>query len=132
MLLCPFCFTDLSTCWCSEDDWDDDGVPLGVDGNGLPVEYRSAGGLDVVVHYGDIPESDITEVQGIRCTTALRTVIDLAPDLTPADLRQMVTDFLMRGLFTVDQAWERLGRPDMQSYAGAEILRRFLDERSRP
>ena len=129
MLICPFCFTDLSTCWCPDEDWDDEGVPLGVDGNGLPVEHRAAGGLDVVVHYGDIPESDIIEVQGIRCTTALRTAIDLAPELGPADFRQMVTDFLMRGLFTVDHAWERLGRPDMRSYPGAEILRRFLRER---
>ena len=36
----------------------------------------------------------MTVVDGIRCTTALRTVIDLAPDLSHEELRRMVDDCL--------------------------------------
>jgi hypothetical protein len=139
---CPRCRGQLLSCGCwfdeygpddldedDDDGWDGPGVPLGVDGNGMPVERRTIGGLDVVVHYGDVPESDITEVHGIPCTTALRTVIDLAPDVDAAALRDMLADALERGLFTVDEAWERLGRPDMSANRGADLLRRALLER---
>ena len=57
-----------------------------LDSNGVLTEHITAGGQDVIVHYDDVPESDITTVDGIRCTTALRTVIDLAPDGSPGGL----------------------------------------------
>lgn len=138
---CPRCRGQLLSCGCRfdedgdawDDEWDDDivdlGVPLGVDGNGLLMTQRSVGGIDVVVRHADFPDSDITERYGIPVTTALRTAIDVAPDLEPGDLRAMVDDFLGRGLFTLDEAWERLGRPDMETYAGAEIMRRLLRDR---
>jgi len=47
------------------------------DGNGSLTERRRLGGQAMVVHYDDLPEKDITVVEGIPCTTALRTVIDI-------------------------------------------------------
>ena len=113
------------------DDSDDDGEPLGVDGNGVPTERRQLGDQTVVIHYDDVPPSDITVVQGIRCTTALRTVIDLAPELTRGDLDLMVQDVLGRGLFTIDDAWRRLSQPDMATRRGAAILRALLPPTAR-
>ena len=49
-----------------------------VDANGRPTERATTDGPIVIVHYDDIPESDVTSINGIRCTTALRTVIDLS------------------------------------------------------
>ena len=81
---------------------------------------------DVIVHYDDIPASDVTTVSGIPCTTALRTVIDIAADVDLAHLENIVRDCLERRLFTVDEAWRRLSQPDMATRAGAALLRRVL------
>jgi hypothetical protein len=80
----------------------------------------------VIAHYDDIPEKDITTVQGIRCTTALRTVIDMAPDVDAATLARMVQDCLDRRLFIVEEAKARLAEPDMLTRRGAELLRKTL------
>ncbi len=131
---CPVCRGQLFSCGCrfDEDGPDPDDVAsavelLGVDGNGVPVELHSVGGMDVVVHYDDIPESDITTVDGIRVTTPLRTVIDLAPELSDDELRRMVDHCLDRDMFTVEEAKRRIAEPDMQSRRGAHLLRRLID-----
>ena len=97
-----------------------------MDANGCPTERVRLGRQDVIIHYDDIPESDITTVRGIPCTTALRTVIDIAPDVGVVALADIVQDCLARRLFTVDEAHTRLGEPDMQERLGAELLRRVL------
>ncbi len=78
------------------------------------------------MHYEDVPASDITAVDGIRVTTPVRTLIDIAPDTDPTDLATIVRDALHRNLFTLDEAWHRLGQPDMTQRRGAELLRRVL------
>ena len=128
---CPACGGQLISCGCRfDEDGPDTGLslvePLGVDGNGLLTEHASLGEFDVIIHRDDVPETDITTVRGIRCTTALRTVIDLAPEVTPSNLDIMVRDFLERGLFTVEEAWRRLAEPDMVGRKGAELLRKAL------
>ena len=116
-----------------DDELDDDdpfgaGHPLGVDRDGALIERRWVGEQEVIVHYDDIPASDVTTVSGIPCTTALRTVIDIAPDVELPHLEVIVHDALDRGLFTVDEAWCRLSQPDMATRAGAALLRRVLPE----
>lgn len=96
------------------------------DSNGALTERRRLGGQEVVVHYDDLPEKDVTTVRGIPCTTALRTVIDLAPDYDDAQLEQAVQSCLERGLFTMEQARERLAEPDMANRPGARLLRQLL------
>jgi hypothetical protein len=80
----------------------------------------------VIVHYEDIPETDVTTVRGIPCTTALRTVIDIAPDVDANHLRRIVHDCLERKLFTIEEALERLAQDDMLTRLGARLLRRAL------
>ena len=128
---CPACGGQLLSCGCR---FDEDGPesslslvePLGVDGNGMLTERMWVDEHEVVVHHDDVPESDVTTVHGIRCTTALRTVIDLAPEVGPADLEDMVRDCLERRLFTVEEASRRVAEPDMIGRRGAELLRRAL------
>lgn len=105
------------------DDFDED---IYVDANGSLTERVPLDGVDLIVHYDDIPETDITTVDGIRCTTPLRTVIDIAPDVDPAHLARMLQDCLDRKLFTVEEALERLAQDDMANRRGAELLRRAL------
>jgi hypothetical protein len=73
-----------------------------------------------------IPESDITTIDGLRCTTALRTVIDLAPELETTELKLIVRDCLDRQLFTPAEAMARVAQPDMLTRPGAELLRQLL------
>jgi hypothetical protein len=102
---------------------DDD---LYVDANGCLTERIELGGQGVIIHYDDIPESDITVVNGIRCTTALRTVIDIAPDVDAAKLEQIVRHCLERDLFSVEEALARSAAPDMVTRRGAQLVRRAL------
>ena len=98
---------------------------FGVDANGCLTETVMLGG-DPVIHYDDVPDHDLTEVDGIPCTTALRTIIDLAVELTDEELLRIVDDALQRNLFTLAEAWERLSEADMAHRRGAEILRQRL------
>jgi hypothetical protein len=122
MLSCGCCFDE------DGPDEDDDIVvdDVYIDANGCPTELVRAGGQPAVIHYDDLPETDITTVRGIRCTTALRTVIDLAPELDIAQLHRIVQDCLDRRLFTVEEAQARLAQPDMVERAGAKLLRQVL------
>lgn len=103
---------------------DDD---LFIDGNGVLAERRWMGGQEVVVRYDDVPESDITMVHGLRVTTPIRTLIDIAPDCEHDELERMLRDCLRRGLVTVDEARHRLARPDMWTRPGALLVGRALD-----
>lgn len=128
---CPLCNGQLLSCGCPFDedglgdpDWQ--GEPMGVDGNGDPVELRRVGDVEVIVHHADLPDADITVHKGIRVTTPIRTMIDLAPEVDGDHLDAMVADCLARGLFTLEEAWHRLAQPDMVDRPGAVILRQRL------
>ena len=103
--------------------------PLSISPVGVLTERQWFGDDEIIVRHDDIPDCDRAVVQGIPCTTALRTVIDLAPEVEADQLRRMVEDCLARELFTLDEAWARLRAPDMADRSGAEILRRYLDDR---
>jgi hypothetical protein len=107
------------------------GIPVeyGVDANGCPTEEFELSGGSIRIRYEDVPESDITTVDGIRVTTPLRTVIDLAAELEATELDRMVQTCLARRLFSVAEALVRLDQPDVASRAGARILRTYLRQR---
>lgn len=96
------------------------------DSNGVLTERRRIGGREYVVRYDDLPDSDFCIVDGIRCTTPLRTVIDLAIDLDPAELRRIVRDCISRGMFTVEEAKARVAQPDLVTRRGAQLLAALL------
>jgi hypothetical protein len=124
---CACCGGQMITCGCRFDE-DDVGADddLYFDSNGCVTERVHNGDQTVIVHYDDVPDTDRTVVDGIPCTTALRTVIDLAPDVDPDQLVRMVQDSLSRGLFTVDEAKARIAEPDMRHRPGAVLLRNAL------
>lgn len=141
---CPLCNGQMLSCGCRFDEdgpdefgfdefgFDDGGwlaEPMGVDGNGDPVELRRVGDEEVIVHHADLPESDVTVHKGIPVTTPIRTMIDLAPEVDGDHLRAMVADCLSRGLFTLEEAWDRLAQADMVDRPGAVILRQHLPPR---
>ena len=101
------------------------------DSNGVLTERRWIGGQEVIVHYDDIPETDKTVHRGIPVTTPLRTIIDIAPDLSAKRLRQAIEDCLTRGLFTSDDAWARIAQPDMVNRRGAQLLGQHLEQTGR-
>lgn len=137
---CGLCAGQMISCGCrfdedgpdtdDEDDEDDDwsitSTAAGVDGNGCLTEVVDIGGREVIVHYDDLPPSDLTVLNGVPVTTALRTVIDIAPEVSSEELVRIVHDFLDRNLFTVDEALARIAQPDMIHRRGAHLLRAVL------
>jgi hypothetical protein len=97
-----------------------------VDMNGCLAERVVLGSQEVIVHYDDVPESDITTVNGLRCTTALRTMIDIAPEMGAGELERIVRDCLERKLFSLAEALARIAEPDMLTRPGAQFLRQAL------
>jgi hypothetical protein len=97
-----------------------------IDANGYLKERVMLGGQEVMIRYDDIPESDVTTVDGIRCTTPLRTLVDIAPDVDAEVFQQMVRHCLEREMFTVAEAMERISQPDVRDRLGARLLRREL------
>jgi hypothetical protein len=100
-----------------------------VNENGCLTEVVKMGGHTVHVTYDDIPESDVTTVRGLRCTTPLRTVIDLGAELKADELERIIDDCLERELFTLEEAVERLAQPDISSRRGAQMVRDALSRR---
>jgi hypothetical protein len=97
-----------------------------IDANGCLTERVVLDGQEVIVHYDDIPDSDVTSVRGIPCTTPLRTVIDIAPEREAAELERIVDDCLDRGLFSREEALARIAAADMRFRRGADLLRQVL------
>ena len=107
----------------------DESVPVyDLDPRGHLVEHVTVDGQEVHLHYRNIPESDITTLHGLRLTTPLRTVIDIASTVDEGQLELMVQDCLDRGLLTVEEAWARISEPDMVVDPGAIALARLLSE----
>src|SRR5258708_1101536 len=54
----------------------------------------------LVLHFADLPQSDIGAVHGVRVTKPMRTILDLLAggEVPPATLRQAVREGLRRGL----------------------------------
>ena len=99
-----------------------------IDDDGCLNERTHIGGQEVIVRYDDIPESDITSLNGLRITTALRTVIDIAAQLDADEFEEVVANALGRGLFTPVEAIARCSEPDLRARAGAIRLRQLLSE----
>jgi hypothetical protein len=107
---------------------DPDDARFWIDQNGCLVERTMIGGREVTIRYDDLPPSDITVVHGIRVTTALRTVLDLADEVTNEQLHRMIRDTLRRKLFTIEAAIERANRPDIRDRLGTRLfLEALLD-----
>jgi hypothetical protein len=54
----------------------------------------------LVLHFADLPESDIGVAHGVQVTKPMRTILDLLAggEMPPATLRQAVREGLRRGL----------------------------------
>ncbi|HMQ25391.1 MAG TPA: hypothetical protein PKA98_05345 [Acidimicrobiales bacterium] len=108
-------------------DFPSEAFSVGRDGD--LVEQRWLGDEPYYLHHVDLPRSDVTVHRGIPVTTPIRTVIDIACDTEPDQLDAVIGDCLGRGLFTVEEAWHRLGQPDMARRHGAELVREALRRR---
>ena len=91
-----------------------------------PVEVSGA----LVRRSRSVPNADVTEVDRIPCTTMARTIIDLAPLVTPDQLIRMIDDVQRRGssmswLLERATKLQRTGRSGPTQVVG--IARRRLD-----
>jgi very-short-patch-repair endonuclease len=85
--------------------------------------------LAVVHETAHLDPEDVTEQDGIPCTTVSRTVLDLAGRLAPHHLSRLVEDLWLddrldpEGLQCRLSSWARRGR------RGTKVLRRILEDR---
>jgi hypothetical protein len=104
-----------------------------IDANGMPTEVVDLDGVEVHRHYDDVPDSDLTVVNGLPCTTALRAVLDVAVEMDPLELDRLVTECLDRGFFTPREAFDRIAQPDMLARQGAlRVAGLLFDKGYRP
>lgn len=86
----------------------------------------------VTVHQAtDLLEEHVTEIGGLRVTTRLRTVVDLAKVLRRKRLTRLITNELARGmdldeLMTLYLSLTRQGKPGMKKLGG--LLREMMGE----
>jgi hypothetical protein len=68
----------------------------------VPLRFRRNSEIPrvLVLHYADIPESDIEMVHGVRVTKPMRTILDLLEqeEMPIALLRQALQEGLRRGI----------------------------------
>jgi predicted transcriptional regulator of viral defense system len=79
----------------------------------------------VVLHFADLPQSDIGAVHGVRVTKPMRTILDLleSGDVPPAALRQALREGLRRGLIRRSEIADARKR-----FTGDKQLRTFFQK----
>jgi very-short-patch-repair endonuclease len=87
--------------------------------------------MDGVVSHrsGLLEPGDIVTRDGMRCTSPLRTVIDLSGPMTVAQLGKVVDDFLRRKLLRLDDLRERVDRLHPAPGRSVATLRKVLAKR---
>jgi hypothetical protein len=89
----------------------------------VPTSFRRSSEIPgvLVLHYADLPESDVRTVQGFKITRPLRAILDLieAGTVERNFIRQAITQAVDRGLIT---------RPDIRSRQMSEPARRIFEE----
>jgi hypothetical protein len=87
------------------------------------------------IHRAHVPAEDRRALRGMPCTTAARTLIDLAGTLSEEDLAIAVEDAWRRKLAALDWVERRLRQLGSRGRPGARALRHVLDDcwtRKRP
>lgn len=60
-------------------------------------------GDEIRIRFADLPESDITEVNGLRVTTLVRTLIDLSAETEPNEAARYIEQAIEKGLITLNE-----------------------------
>jgi hypothetical protein len=87
--------------------------------------------LDGVVGHrsGVIEEGDVIIRDGMRCTSPLRTVLDLSGPMSATELGKVVDDFLRRKLLGLEELRERVDRTRPAPGRSVVTLRQVLEKR---
>ncbi len=93
----------------------------------VPRSFRRSSEIPgvLVLHYADLPESDVQTIQGFKITRPLRAILDLieAGTVERNFIRQAITQGLDRGLITRPHIWNRqMSEPARSIFE--EVLRR--------
>jgi predicted transcriptional regulator of viral defense system len=93
----------------------------------VPTNFRRNSEIPgvLVLHYADLPQSDVQTVQGFKITRPLRAILDLieAGTVERNFIRQAITQAVDRGLITRQQIRDRqMSEPARRIFA--EALRR--------
>jgi predicted transcriptional regulator of viral defense system len=89
----------------------------------VPTHFRRNSEIPgvLVLHYADLPESDIKTAQGFKFTRPLRAILDLieAGTVEQTFIRQAITQGVDRGLITL---------PQLEDTRMSEPQRKFIEE----
>lgn len=78
---------------------------------------------------GTLEEGDIVTRQGMRCTSALRTVLDLSGSLTAVELGRLVDYFLRKKMLRLEDLRGRVGRTRPAPGRSVRTLQQVLRDR---
>ena len=60
-------------------------------------------GDEIRIRFAYLPESDVTEVHGLRVTTVIRTLIDLSAEMDPDECARFIARAVEKGLITLNE-----------------------------
>jgi hypothetical protein len=82
---------------------------------------------EVVIRQADIPERDILTVRGVPCTRPPRVLLEIASELEPDQLDDVLEDWLARKLLTVPEVRARAAEEDLRDREGTRLVLEALD-----
>ena len=91
----------------------------------LPDDHELPPGVRVQVLKNLDPELDISEVDGIRCTTVERTLVDLSDEWSPLEIAAVIERAHRMGMFDVERFQETSRR--VQHERGSWVAARALE-----
>ncbi|MDQ3985560.1 MAG: endonuclease domain-containing protein [Actinomycetota bacterium] len=83
----------------------------------------------IIVHRSSVRRGDTTSFDGLRITTATRTLFDLASYEAPERVEAALDDALTRGLTSIPYLTRRLALLGRRGRPGTALIRRLLDDR---
>ncbi len=96
----------------------------------LPAHRRCRVRNGIVVHQAALARTDVRRIEGIPATAPNRTVVDLAGEVTAAELEDALDTALLKGLTSLRALRRYIDQRHLGHRSGVGLLNRLIDDRA--